>query len=59
VDSQPVATHGNGSGVDGEEGVESVSSSLSEVAHNWRAPLHLQGLSFESRLREPALIDAI
>jgi hypothetical protein len=29
------------------------------VAHKWRAPLDLQGLTLESRLPEPALIGAI
>jgi hypothetical protein len=52
ADRQPVATHGNRFGAHGR-GVDSVSSLLSEVAHNWRAPLDFQVLTLESRLREP------
>ena len=35
ADPQPVATHGNGFGAHGKEGVDSVSSLLSDLAHNW------------------------
>jgi hypothetical protein len=47
-DRLPEAAHG-------QEGVDSGTVLLAEVAHNWRALSDLQGLSLESRLREPAL----
>jgi hypothetical protein len=40
--------------LDGKEGVES-GCCCPGVAHKWRAPLELQGLTLESRLSEPAL----
>ena len=50
-DQSPSTAHG-------KEGVDSGSSLPAQVAHNWRA-VDLQGLTLESRLPKPALIEAI